>query len=64
MGLVFADILLSYDLDYTLKFLKENKIDYLWIQKSGIDSLNRGYADNYPSKLIDGVTRILLEGYF
>jgi len=52
MGPTFADILLSNDLNYTLKVLKENKIDYLWIQKSSIDPLNRGYADNYPSRFI------------
>ncbi|MGC9200461.1 MAG: ArnT family glycosyltransferase [Candidatus Aenigmatarchaeota archaeon] len=53
MGPAFADILLSYDLNYTLKILKENKIEYLWIQKNSIDPLNRGYADNYPSKFIE-----------
>jgi len=52
MGPALADILLSNDLNYTLKILKENKIDYLWIQKSSIDPLNRGYADNYPSRFI------------
>jgi len=52
MGPALADILLSNDLNYTLKVLKENKIDYLWIQKSSIDPLNRGYADNYPSRFI------------
>jgi hypothetical protein len=52
MGPALADILLSSDLNYTLKVLEENKIDYLWIQKSSIDPLNRGYADNYPSRFI------------
>jgi len=52
MGPALADILLSNDLNYTLKVLKENQIDYLWIQKSSIDPLNRGYADNYPSRFI------------
>jgi len=52
IGPALADILLSNDLNYTLKVLKENKIDYLWIQKSSIDPLNRGYADNYPSRFI------------
>ena len=43
------DVLLSYDsLNYTLKVLNENKIDYIFIQKSSIDFQNRGYADNYP----------------
>jgi 4-amino-4-deoxy-L-arabinose transferase-like glycosyltransferase len=52
MGPNLADILLSNDLNYTLKVLKENRIDYLWIQKYSIDPLNRGYADNYPSRFI------------
>jgi 4-amino-4-deoxy-L-arabinose transferase-like glycosyltransferase len=52
MGPALADILLSNDLNYMLKVLKENQIDYLWIQKSSIDPLNRGYADNYPSRFI------------
>jgi len=52
MGPALADILLSNDLNYTLKVLKENQIEYLWIQKSSIDPLNRGYADNYPSRFI------------
>ena len=52
MGPALADILLSNDLNYTLKVLKENQINYLWIQKSSIDPLNRGYADNYPSRFI------------
>jgi 4-amino-4-deoxy-L-arabinose transferase-like glycosyltransferase len=52
MAPAFADILLSNDLNYTLKVLKENQIEYLWIQKSSIDPLNRGYADNYPSIFI------------
>ncbi|MEM5801765.1 MAG: glycosyltransferase family 39 protein [Candidatus Aenigmatarchaeota archaeon] len=47
------DVLLSYDVNYTLKVLKENKIDYLFIQKSSIDFENRGYADNYPIKFIE-----------
>jgi hypothetical protein len=52
MGPALADILLSSDLNYTLKVLKENQIEYIWIQKSSIDPLNRGYADNYPSRFI------------
>jgi len=39
-------------LNYTLKVLKENQINYLWIQKGSIDPLNRGYADNYPIDFI------------
>jgi 4-amino-4-deoxy-L-arabinose transferase-like glycosyltransferase len=43
------DVLLSYNsLNYTLKVLNENKIDYIFIQKSSIDFQNKGYADNYP----------------
>ncbi|OYT42034.1 MAG: hypothetical protein B6U78_02290 [Candidatus Aenigmarchaeota archaeon ex4484_224] len=48
----YADIALSNDLNYTLKFMKENGIDYLFIQKFSIDPLNRGYADNYPSNFV------------
>jgi len=57
MAPAFADLLLSYNLTHILKVLEENKIDYLWIQKSSIDALNRGYAGNYPSTFI----RILVE---
>ncbi|MEM5815342.1 MAG: hypothetical protein QXD89_02550, partial [Candidatus Aenigmatarchaeota archaeon] len=57
MGSMLADILLSYDLEYILQVIKENQINYLWIQKGSIDPLNRGYADNYPIKFI----RILVE---
>lgn len=57
MGPMLADIMLSYDLDYILKVVKENKIDYFWIQKGSIDPLNRGYAGNYPLRFI----RILVE---
>jgi len=57
MAPAFADLLLSYNLTHILKVLEENKIDYLWIQKSSIDALNRGYAGNYPSSFI----RILVE---
>lgn len=52
MGPMFADVLLSNDLNYTLKVLKENGIDYLWIQKGSIDPYNRGYAGNYPISFI------------
>jgi len=46
------DIALSDNVSYTLKVLKENGIDYLWIQKFSIDPYNRDYIDNYPTKFV------------
>lgn len=42
------DVVLAPNVSYELNVLKQNDINYIFIQKFSIDAQNRGYADNYP----------------
>jgi hypothetical protein len=46
------DVVLAPNVSYELNVLKQNDINYIFIQKFSIDTQNRGYADNYPLNFI------------
>ncbi|TAL48586.1 hypothetical protein EPN87_00205 [archaeon] len=52
MATNMPDVLLAPNASYELKVLKENDINYIFVQKFSIDPQNRGYAGNYPLSFI------------